>query len=159
MEKSLFRKKSIEQLSAPEELTGYLRVTGPGVWVVLTGIMILLAGFAVWGIMGTVITTVTAPAIVEEGTVSCYILKDDSALTDSQIEITIGDVRMYSAAEDAEAVTMNASDDPFLFASGYLSPGKNVMVLTCSTTLTDGYYDAVVTTEKCRPISLLFSKN
>ncbi len=159
MEKSIFRKKSIEQLNTPEELTGYLRVTGPGVWVVLVGIVVLLAGFAVWGIMGTVITTVTAPAIVEGGTASCYVLKDDAVLTDPQIEITIGDVRMSSETENAAETTMNAADDPFLYASGYLSPGKNVMVLTCSTTLADGYYDAVVTTERFRPISLLFSKN
>ena len=63
--KKIFREKSMEQLSTPEQLTGYLRVTGPGVWIVLAGLAILLAGLLVWGIFGRLVSTVTVPAKVE----------------------------------------------------------------------------------------------
>lgn len=159
MENGLFRKKSIEQLSSPEELNGYLRVTGPGIWAALAGIILVLAGFFVWGLMGTVISTVTVPAVADHGRLCCYVLKNDALFKDTDIEIAIGDVEMSASAEDAEEATMNASDDPALFQSGYLASGKNVLILSCETPLADGYYDAVVTTETFRPISLLFSQN
>ena len=35
MEQSLFRKKAMDRISSPEDLTSYLKVTNPGVWSVL----------------------------------------------------------------------------------------------------------------------------
>ena len=80
--KKIFREKSMEQLSTPEQLTGYLRVTGPGVWIVLAGLAILLAGLLVWGIFGRLVSTVTVPAKVENGKAYCYVLQDDLRLFD-----------------------------------------------------------------------------
>ena len=40
----IFREKSLEQLNAPEQLTEYLKVTGPGVWITLIGVIVLLCG-------------------------------------------------------------------------------------------------------------------
>lgn len=50
----LFRKKSLDRISAPEELNDYIRVTTPSVWLVLAATMILLLGMLVWSIFGTV---------------------------------------------------------------------------------------------------------
>ena len=157
MSEKVFREKSLEQLSSPEELTSYLRVTGPGVWVTLAGVLILLAGLFYWGMMGTIITTVTVPAKVEKGKINCYVLAEDAGSSDTDVEIDVGDVEMKANAEHADTKTLNASDDQELYKSGYLSAGKNVKVLTAKTSLTDGYYDAKVTIEKLKPISLLFS--
>lgn len=33
----LFREKSVEAVSSPESLNDYLRVTSPGVWILLAG--------------------------------------------------------------------------------------------------------------------------
>ena len=46
---NLFRKKSLDRISSPEELHDYLRVTSPSLWMVLAAIMVLLQemrGFA-----------------------------------------------------------------------------------------------------------------
>ena len=43
----LFREKSLEAIESPESLNDYLRVTSPGVWLVLATVVILLAGFIV----------------------------------------------------------------------------------------------------------------
>lgn len=50
----LFRKKSIDRVSSPEQLNDYIRVTAPPVWAVLLALLILLAGMLVWSITGTV---------------------------------------------------------------------------------------------------------
>lgn len=51
---NLFRKKSMDKISSPEELNDYIRVTSPSVWMVLAGTVILLVGFLAWGVFGTV---------------------------------------------------------------------------------------------------------
>lgn len=158
-ERKLFREKSIEQLSAPEQLTGYLHVTGPGVWFVLGGLIILLVGLLVWGIFGRLISSVTVPAKVEEGKAYCYVLKDDLNPADGDVAITIGDVEMTANTAGAETVILDTSYPPELFSTGYLHAGRNVTILVCDTTLKEGFYDALIVTDELKPISLLFSNN
>ena len=50
----LFRKKSMDRISSPEELNDYIRVTTPSVWLVLTATVIILVGALIWGALGTV---------------------------------------------------------------------------------------------------------
>lgn len=157
MSEKVFREKSLEQLSSPDELSSYLKVTGPGVWVTLAGVIILLAGLFFWGINGTIINTVQVPAEVKDGKISCYVLAEDAGSADDDIEIDVGDVQMKTSAVHVKTTTMDASDDSQLYNSGYLTAGKNVKILTAKTSLNEGYYDAIVTIEKMKPISLLFS--
>ncbi len=157
--KEIFREKSMERLSAPEELNGYLRITGPGVWVVLLGLIVLILGLLVWGGLGTLSSSVIVPAKAENGKVSCYVLGKDLNNSDEEIDIYIGDLEMEAKKKEAKEVTLDASSDPELFSSGYLTAGKKVMVLTCETSLQDGFYAAEVVTEVIHPLSLLFAKS
>ena len=50
----LFRQKSMERISSPEELNDYIRVTSLPVWIILAGIVLLLVGMLVWGAVGEV---------------------------------------------------------------------------------------------------------
>lgn len=50
----LFREKSIERVSSPEQLNDYIRVTNPSVWIVLLALVVLLVGILAWSIFGTV---------------------------------------------------------------------------------------------------------
>ncbi|WP_408071338.1 hypothetical protein [Butyrivibrio sp. JL13D10] len=55
MEKrSIFRDKSIERVSSPEQLNDYIQVTTPSVWIFLLATIILLAGIFIWGIFGEI---------------------------------------------------------------------------------------------------------
>ncbi len=49
---SIFRAKSIDRVSSPEQLNDYIRVTTPPVWVALFAIILLLAGVFVWSLCG-----------------------------------------------------------------------------------------------------------
>ena len=48
MENPLFRKKSLERISSPEQLHDYMRVTSPRLWMLLSAIAVFLAGFIVY---------------------------------------------------------------------------------------------------------------
>ena len=51
---SIFRQKSIDRVSSPEQLNDYIRVTTPSVWLVLAAIILLLVGMLAWSVLGTV---------------------------------------------------------------------------------------------------------
>ncbi len=50
----VFREKSIQRVSSPEELNDYNRVTTPSVWIGLAALVVLLAGMLAWSVFGTV---------------------------------------------------------------------------------------------------------
>lgn len=52
--KTIFREKSIERITSPEQLNDYIKVTTPSVWLVLIAILLLLGGGLVWGVFGKV---------------------------------------------------------------------------------------------------------
>lgn len=56
MNNSIFRKKSLDKATSPEELNDYMRVTSPGVWLVMAAVILLLIGMLTWGIFGTIRT-------------------------------------------------------------------------------------------------------
>ena len=47
MDQTIFRKKSLERISSPEALSDYLHVTSPSVWLILTAVILLLAGILI----------------------------------------------------------------------------------------------------------------
>ena len=52
MKNSIFREKNLTQVSSPEQLNDYIRVSTPAVWLVLSAIVLLLIGVVLWGFTG-----------------------------------------------------------------------------------------------------------
>ena len=50
----IFREKSLERISFPDQMDDYIRVTTPSVWIALIALVVLLAGILIWGVLGTV---------------------------------------------------------------------------------------------------------
>ncbi len=50
---SIFREKSMERVSSPEQLSDYIRVSTPPVWIVLIASILLIAGALIWSIFGS----------------------------------------------------------------------------------------------------------
>ena len=70
---SLFREKNLERLESPEKLNDYLRVTSPGVWMVLGAVIVLLVGVCIWGVFGRIQATRQAVVITESGESTCLV--------------------------------------------------------------------------------------
>ncbi len=51
---SIFRQKSLDRVSSPEQLNDYIRVTTPSVWLVLLALVLLLVGMLAWSVFGRV---------------------------------------------------------------------------------------------------------
>ena len=57
----------MERISSPEQLTDYLRVTNPGIWAVLTAVILILVGIIAWAAVGVLETTADATAVISDG--------------------------------------------------------------------------------------------
>ena len=76
-ENSLFREKNLKRATDPEQLDGYLKVTGYGPWLVLLVAALVLAGVFVWAFFGKVQTVVNGGGYCEDGTITCYFARSE----------------------------------------------------------------------------------
>ena len=84
---SIFRKKTLERISSPEQLTDYLRITNPGVWVVMSAIIFLLLGLFFWTMTGTLQTKVDVKVNVENQTATIIPVNSDTLVADMPLQI------------------------------------------------------------------------
>ena len=67
MNESIFRQKSLERISSPEEIDNYMKVTRPSPWLTLGVIVLLLAALILWSVTARIeATTVSDGQTVTE---------------------------------------------------------------------------------------------
>ena len=138
MEDQIFRKKSLERISSPEELSDYLHVTSPTVWLILSAIILLLCGLLAWSSVTSIDSLVVGTAQVEEN--SMRILFDDEDLAryvEVGMTVVVGETQTK-----IDSVGTGPSGAKFAMAS---------------TALADGSYPAKVILRKTQVIQLLFN--
>ena len=135
MDNQIFREKSIQRISSPEELNKYLRVTNPGIWAVLVAVIILLAGLIIWSSVGTLETKAVALAEADNGIVTVYVSGDRAEDIKEDMTVII---------DGSESLLMNVHCDEYGRAVG------NAVF-----NIPDGKYNAEVIIERIRPISFL----
>ena len=138
MDNQIFIKESLDQISSPEQLNDYLRVTNPAVWLVLTAVILLLAGMLLWASVASIDSFASGTAQVQDGTMR-IVFEDPQIAKSVQtgMTVTTGDV-------SAQVSSIGYSDDGKMFA---LAP----------TSLADGSYSVQVVYRKTQVLSLLFN--
>lgn len=129
----IFRRKTIDRISSPERLNDYLRVTNPGVWVLLAAVILLLSGIFAWSIIGTLETTADVKIIVEDHAAVVVPLGSETLTDGMPLRISGEEYRIAAA-----------SSDEYGRSVGNAEVG-----------LPDGTYDGIVVTETVHPISFL----
>lgn len=132
---SVFRKKTIERISSPEQLTDYLHVTNPGIWALLIAVIVLMAGVLAWSCTGTLETRSPAKIKVSEH-VADIVVNDGSKLEEG--------MQVRAASRDSRIASVSVDDY-----------GRQVAVAELD--LPDGGYDGYVVTEETHPISFLIN--
>ena len=125
----------MNRISSPEDLTGYLRVTSPGMWIILAAVIVLLAGLFAWSAVGTLETTVDATAIVHSHTAQIVAPGQSADALQAGMPLRIASQEFVIASVDY---------DEYGRATAY-----------AEVSLPDGSYDATVVVEQTRPIEFL----
>ena len=135
MDNQLFRKQSMDRISSPEQLQDYMRVTSPGIWMVLSAVIVLLAGLIICSMVGKIETKYEVKAEVQDGKVSVILDPDTEYKVEKGMTLRICD-----------------HDVPIGYVRS-LQSGETVV--TAGASLPDGTYDAEIVTEAVTPISFL----
>ena len=155
MENSIFRKKSLERMSSPEQLNDYIKVTNPSVWILLGSIIVLLLGVVIWAVFGQLATTVSAVVLVEDGIATCYVREADAASVAPGDAVYIGGETYALESVSAEPVQASAVLDAYALHMGELQDGEWTYQAALSTSIPDGVYVVSIVTESISPISFV----
>ena len=143
MQSQLFRKKNVERISSPEQLQDYMRVTNPGIWMVLAAVIVLLAGLLAASALVKVETTVSAQGKVDASGRAVVM-----SLTPAEGEAVREGMAVRLAGQSGRVEYVYASDGGIVVRAVLDSGAES---------LPEGTYDARIVTEVLRPISFLLN--
>ena len=134
--KSIFRKETLDRISSPEQLSDYLRVTTPGLWVIIAAVIAMLVGFFVWMSVGIIETTVPAGMSTRDHSAEVAIISGDAQIaTDMTLRVGGQETTILSTKTDDYGRTVGSAE----------------------VDLPDGMYEGSLVTESIHPIQFLIS--
>ena len=134
-DQSLFRKKTVDKISSPEQLTEYLKVTSPRMWIILAAVIMVLLAVIVWGFIGRMETVKDVRVIVTAGRARIVTL--DSSELERGMLLRI----------DGQEFTVN----------GTVSDEFDRPVGLATVALPDGSYEGTVVIDQTRAVLSLFT--
>jgi hypothetical protein len=156
MANQLFREKSMEKVSSPEQLNDYIRVSNPGVWIALTAVIVLLVGVCVWGIFGRLETTVGSAAVVKDGVMTLYIKEEHLGKITEGMTVRVKDQEYLIAAVETVPKTIPEGFDEYMLHLSGMHVGEWVFGVTAmDTNLADGVYKSEIVVESVAPMSFI----
>lgn len=158
MSKNLFREKSLEKITSPEDLNSYLRITNPSIWFIIVSVIILLVGAIVWGIFGKVESSVNGVAMSKGGAVACYVSEKYISQVKEGDNVVIDGVTysIKSIEYDAKEAKEELQSD-YVMTLGNFEKGENVYSFIIDGTPKTGNFVCKIVVEKISPISFLFN--
>ncbi len=157
MEKSVFRKASLERISSPEQLNDYIKVSSPSVWIILAAVLILVAALFAWAIFGNIPTTYSATGEAKDGVIKCYFSPDDAETLQAGMRVKIGqsEGKIKSVSQTPLSYAETASlyqSDYTIHALGLSDWNVEVEVLA---QVPDGLQSMTIIADEQKPIAFL----
>ena len=155
---NIFRQDSLDRIASPEQLDDYIRISRPGVWVVVIAAIVLLASFLVWGAYGTLPTTIPEVGVVTNGELVCY-NADVSGVAPSML-VTIGDVT--GRVTHVSATPYSSEEIAARYDSDYTThmlgiEDWNYEIRISAPGIADGLTEATIITGQVHPITFIFN--
>ncbi len=141
MSNQIFRKKSLERVSSPEELNEYVRVIRPSALILTAAIIIVMVGGLIWANFGMLESRINTVVSVNDGVATCIVQKSAVDVVTSEMFIEI-------------------SDEEFPIGHVALTTGESGLQyeIMAEARVANGVYDAWIVKEKIRPMDLFFKK-
>ena len=154
---NLFRKKSLERISSPEQLNDYIRVSTPSVWMLLTAIVVLLAGVCVWGIFGRMDTNLSVAVVADEGAVTAYVKETDAAKVTVKAQVNVNGAQGTVLSISAEPVRVDEGFTEYMRHVGGLQEGEWVYAVALDMDCQEGVHAAQIVIDSVSPISFVLN--
>lgn len=138
----LFTQRSLENLSSPEQLKDYLKITGMPVWIIMIAILVILVGLFVWSTFATLTSYVSVDGVVKDGAMTVTLQGD-----------ALDDAAQEDPGEELNCRIGNL--ETILIVSG--TDAKGNRIAAGAVPLSDGVYDVRVGYKQKKAIRLLLN--
>ena len=138
MREEIFRKKSLDKLKSPESLDESIKVTNPGVWLILAAVILLLVGACVWGAFGHIDSITPVSVRSQSGVVTAAVTEEN--ITSVKTGMTVHFAGFAAAVDSIEK-----------------EDGGYVLTLTAKETVPDGVYDGSIVIQSFKPFSFILN--
>ena len=154
----LFRKKSIEKVTSPEQLKYYIIVSNPGLWTVMAAVVILISCACVLGVFGRLDSAVQTAGTAENGEIVCYVKAADiSSLTDKSF-ISVNEEEYPVTDIAATPIRLDKKKDGSILSLAGIDETDAVYEVRANAAgLPDGAYKVTVIKERVAPISFILN--
>lgn len=158
MSGTIFREKSLEKISSPEQMNDYIRVSSPSVWMVLAAVIVLLAGVCVWGVFGHLDTAVQTGGVCTNGRLTVFVGEEDHDKIRENAVISVDGVE-YAVVESTNApIRVDDQIDPYIvYLAGFTEDDWVYRLCADAPGLADGVYTVSVVTERVRPLDFVLN--
>ena len=133
----LEKNNKIKMNQSVEDLNNYIRVTNPGVWLLIVAMLSIMIGILIWSFFGHIERTIDATVYVEKNEIVCYVNEEDNT------NLKKGMIVEYANLKGMIQSKQENKDGVFT----YIVSSKNKVK--------DGYYNATIIIEEISPISFL----
>lgn len=159
MKSQLFRAKSLERVSSPEQLNDYIRVANPSVWIALAAVVFLLIGICVWGVFGRLDTVLTVGAITEENRTVCYVKESDIGSVSTNLKVRLNGEEYEISEIAVQPIQIDEAFPEYLAHLGGITQGEwaYAVVLDSVAGVDGGIYEAQIIIESISPMSFVIN--
>lgn len=159
MNQNLFRKESMERVTSPDQLNDYIHVAKPGVYLLLSAVIILLLGILCWGVFGKIETIYKGGCEVRSGSPTYIYVSTTNAKSISkgmEASITDGTSTVSVKVRSVDTLPSVMGSDPILqYYSGLAAGDVCFKAEVEDTGLPDGIYQAGIEADSISPISFI----
>ena len=157
MNRQLFKKSASDTTSSPEQLQDYVKVANPGLWMVISAIVILLVGVITWGFIGKIDTTMSTAIVTEGGDAVIYVGEADAETLSVGMTVRVGD-KEYTITDIAkEPVKVDGLLTDYAMHVSGLAAGEWVYAVRIDGKHADGVQKADIVIESISPISFILN--
>lgn len=160
----LFRKKSMEQISSPENLNDYIKVTNPGIWIVIVVAILFLVSLCVWCVIGIIDITVDIRGYSDGGDIYCYLSDEDISLVAVGMDVKSGEKRgrvkqVSQIPDDYSTMAERLGGENIVHALCIADDEWRYLVVVEGFSGDEGVVDISIVTERINPIRYLSDGN
>lgn len=160
MKKQLYREKSMDRVSSPEQLDGYIQVVNPGIWLVIGAILVFLVSVVLWSVIGTLDVTIQIKGYSDGTSVYCFLDEAEIEAVRAGMDAYIGNEhgKVDFAAEIPETYEDMAEflgGEGMAHALSASSGDWRYRVVLTGIKAKEGVCDVTIVTDRMNPISYL----
>lgn len=149
--------KKFKKVNSPEQLNQYIRLSNPGVWILLLAIVVFLVGVCIWGYFGKIDTKIKTVVISDNYTSYLYVKEEDMAKIKNGMQVELNNneniFEIADVGETPEKVTEDM--DEYARHLGNFQVGEWVYKCRLNKNVKEGTYSANIIIESIAPMTFI----